>query len=140
MGRRPAGMRSGSPVDTPDNYVLGFTKMSCDFGPAVVQIFLTKLAANRMQRISLSSKRVRRILIIYFQLIYQIVETDINVSAAQPTQGRTAEKISGTLTASGNVHSVFCQIVAYNFQLRPRRRDLVSAIEKGAGIFKFVFR
>ena len=66
-------MRSGSLVDTPDNYVLGLAKMSRDFGPAVVQIFLTKLAANRMQKISLSSKRVRIILIIYFQLIHQIV-------------------------------------------------------------------
>ena len=42
MGRRPAGMRSGSSVDTPDNYVLGLAKMSRDFGPAVVQIFPDK--------------------------------------------------------------------------------------------------
>ena len=84
----------------------------------IVQIFLVELAVNQMRRISLSSKSVRKILIIYFRLIYQIVKTDINVSAAQPTQGRMAEKISGTLSASGNVHSVFCQIAAYNFQLR----------------------
>ena len=74
MTSRLTGMRSGFSVDTPDDYVLGSAKISYSFGPAVVQIFLTKLAANRMQIIRLSPKGSRRILIIYFQLIHLIVE------------------------------------------------------------------
>ena len=70
MTSRPTGMRSGFSVDTPDDYVLGSAKISYSFGPAVVQIFLT----NSRQRIRLSPKGSRRILIIYFQLIHLIVE------------------------------------------------------------------
>ena len=35
-------MRNGSSVDTPDDYVPGLPKMSCDLGPAIVQIFPDK--------------------------------------------------------------------------------------------------
>ena len=94
-----------------------------------------------MQIIRLSPKGSRRTLIIYFQLIHLIVKTDINVSAAQATQGRTAEKISGTRSAFDSVRSVSCQIVAYNFQLRLQLTLSVSAVErKGAGVFEFEFR
>ena len=59
-------------------------------------------------------------LIVYFQLIMKILKTDTDVSAAQTMQGGQLRNSLNALSFLGGIDSVFCQTVAYNFQLRPR--------------------
>ena len=59
------------------------------------------------------------------------------VSAALPTQGKTAEKSPKKSSVIGDFYSVSCQIVVYRTQLRPRWHGPVSATGRWAGIFKF---
>ena len=83
--------------------------------------------------ILLFSASSRIILILYFQLITLVIlKTDINVSAGQTAQGSRLRNSWNALSCFDRICSVFSK-TWHDFQLRPRWRDSVSAIEKGGG-------